>query len=57
MGDFVFTNMIEIEVTKKADENKAILSRWTFTNAFDKVQHGRLLWKVRYHEMQGELAD
>lgn len=46
------------EVTKKADEGKTIhIVHMDFSKAFDEVPLGRLLWRVRTHGIQAELAN
>ena len=51
--------MIEFfeEVTKMIDEGRAVdVVYMDFSKAFDKVPHGRLMQKVKSHEIRGELA-
>ena len=52
------TNLIEFfeGVTKKVDEGSAVVVYMDFSNAFDKVPHGRLLQKVKSHGIQGEVS-
>ena len=46
------------EVTRKVDEGRAVdVVYMDFSKALDKVPHDRLLWKVRSHGIQGELAN
>ena len=58
-GRSCLTNLIEFfeEVTKMIDEGRAVdVVDMDFSQAFDKVPHGRLMQKVKSHGIRGELA-
>ena len=58
-GRSCLTNLIEFfeEVTKVIDKGRAVdVVYMDFSKAFDKIPHGRLLKKLKSHEIQGGLA-
>lgn len=46
------------EVTKKVDKGRTVdIIYIDFSKMFDKLQCGKMLWKVRLHVIQGELVN
>ena len=46
------------EVTKRMDEGRAVdVVNIDLSKAFDKVTHGRLVWRIRSHGILGKLAN